>query len=425
MPERASVGSVTQLGVESPSGTIAPANRQFESFTIMVRDMPKTRDRTMQGAKHPTAVQLAQESTEANIAGWPTYVADVYLFSGLYGTPVFTTVGAASKKQTWSPQAANVDVPVTYTTQNGSAVRAHQFPFGTIIDYGWKWTRKDITLSGKMIGQLLQDGITLTASPTLVADVPIAPDDAHFFLDVSSATLGTTRLTRVFACDLALTGKYGPIWPSDRSHMDWTAVVDLPHKLEVKMLVEADASGMGILANLRQANNPTYYLRAQHQGPVMPGENIQTITITGTPTGGTFTLSYKGQTTAGIAYNAIGSVVQTALQGLSTVGTGNATVAGGAGGPYTITMAGTLVSDLTAITTSGAGLTGGVSPASNATQSPTFYLLQHDLAVKVADVAEMKDEEGVYALEYTFMAVYDPTWGHAHIVTMQNQLAAL
>lgn len=84
------------------------------------------------------------------------------------------------------------------------------------------------------------------------------------------------------------------------------------------------------------------------------------VTITGTPTGGTFTLSIGGQTTAPIAYNATATTVQTALQALSSVGAGHVTVTGSAGGPYTITFDDTVSGTLTA---SGASLTGGSSPA--------------------------------------------------------------
>lgn len=429
MPERASVGSVTQVGVEVTPGTAVACNKQIQSAVIMVRDTPKTVAHTMQGAKHPGSILLAQESTEATLTGWPAYAADVYWWSCLYGAASISSIGVGSNKWLFQPAGVNADTPKNLTVQNGSSVRAHQFAFGTLTDYGWKWSRKDITLDGKMIGQQLTDNISLTGSPTIIADIPVDPDDLQVYLDTTSGGLGTTRLTRVFSCDFSVAGKYGPIWPSDRSHMDWTAVVDLVHKLEVKMLVEADAAGMAILANLRANNangsNPTYYLRLQHQGAVMPNENIQVCTISGSPTGGTFTLTYKGQTTAGIAYNALASAVQTALQGLSTVGASNMTVAGSAGGPYTITSAAALAFDPTLLTTNGAALTGGSSPTSAITSSQQFYLYQQDIAVKVTDVAEFKDEEGVYAIEYTLEAVYDPTWGHAHIVTMQNQLSGL
>ena len=88
----------------------------------------------------------------------------------------------------------------------------------------------------------------------------------------------------------------------------------------------------------------------------------QVLTITGAPTGGTFTVTFKGYTTSTIAYNAAASVVQTALQALPTVGSGGMTVTGT--GPYTITIAGNLANSAQPLATaSGAGLTGGTSPA--------------------------------------------------------------
>lgn len=50
------------------------------------------------------------------------------------------------------------------------------------------------------------------------------------------------------------------------------------------------------------------------------------LNLTNTPTSGTYTLSYGGQTTVEIAYNASAAVIQSALVALSTIGAGNATV---------------------------------------------------------------------------------------------------
>jgi hypothetical protein len=57
--------------------------------------------------------------------------------------------------------------------------------------------------------------------------------------------------------------------------------------------------------------------------------DVQTLSLIGTPTGGTFTLSFKGQITAPIAWNAAASVVQTALVALVNVGSGNVVCTGG------------------------------------------------------------------------------------------------
>ncbi|WP_157556244.1 phage tail tube protein [Nocardia acidivorans] len=72
-----------------------------------------------------------------------------------------------------------------------------------------------------------------------------------------------------------------------------------------------------------------------------------------TATGGTFTVTVDGQTTAGIAYNATKDAVKTALELLTTVGAGKAEVTGSAGGPYTVSLPGTV----TTVTASGSSLT--------------------------------------------------------------------
>lgn len=87
---------------------------------------------------------------------------------------------------------------------------------------------------------------------------------------------------------------------------------------------------------------------------------LKTATVTVSATAGTYTLSYRGQTTAGLARNATASTVQTALLGLSTIGTGNVTVSGANGGPYTVTFgAGDFYSGL--LIANGALLTGTVT----------------------------------------------------------------
>lgn len=95
---------------------------------------------------------------------------------------------------------------------------------------------------------------------------------------------------------------------------------------------------------------------------------VITATLTGAPTGGTHRLSVSvnGGTpreTPNLAYNTSAAAVQTALQALANVGSGNLTVSGSAGGPYTITPAGSLASaDVVVLSTTNA-LTGGTAPA--------------------------------------------------------------
>jgi hypothetical protein len=91
----------------------------------------------------------------------------------------------------------------------------------------------------------------------------------------------------------------------------------------------------------------------------------QQIAITGTPTGGTFDLTFAGETVS-IAYNATAAVVQTALEGLGAIGTGDVVVTGGAlpGTPVVVEFRGKYQDqDVPTMTVDGDGLTGGTDPA--------------------------------------------------------------
>lgn len=91
--------------------------------------------------------------------------------------------------------------------------------------------------------------------------------------------------------------------------------------------------------------------------PFVPVLDVQTITISGTPTGGTYKLTFNGTSTANLAYNADAAAVQTALR----------TLTGDTG--LTVTGTGPLVVDFAAyglqgsITATAVALTGGTAPA--------------------------------------------------------------
>jgi hypothetical protein len=91
---------------------------------------------------------------------------------------------------------------------------------------------------------------------------------------------------------------------------------------------------------------------------------VQTITVTGTPTGGTFTLTWSAQTTAAIPYNATAAQVQSALEALSNIAPGDIMVTGGPfpGTPMVVTFMGTLFGVQVLMTASSVGLTGGTTP---------------------------------------------------------------
>lgn len=91
-------------------------------------------------------------------------------------------------------------------------------------------------------------------------------------------------------------------------------------------------------------------------------DEIQSVTLTGGPTGGSFTLTWGGHTTSAIPYNALPSQVQSALQALTGVGPGNILVSGTTGAwivQFTATLG---QASQSLLTKDNSGLTGGTSP---------------------------------------------------------------
>lgn len=146
---------------------------------------------------------------------------------------------------------------------------------------------------------------------------------------------------------------------------------------------------------------PAFYNRGVSGKRIRSGNAVQVITLTGTPTGGTFTIS-SGGNSATLAYNAAGATVQTAIRAWG--GIYAAVVVTGAG-PYTVTF-GTTGAQITA----SAALTGGTAPNAVVAQTAgtdtgvravggdftqCAYGVGMDITIKVSDTASYVDEGGV------------------------------
>lgn len=197
-----------------------------------------------------------------------------------------------------------------------------------------------------------------------------------------------------------------------------------------------DAVGAQAASELTNWDTPTKrLLRLEFLGPaneIEAGANeVQTLTMTGTPTGGTFTLSFGGQTTAAIAYNASAAAVQAALELLTNIGSGNVLGAGGAlpGTPVTITFQGALAAtDVPLMTANSASLTGGSTPTMTPTTTTAgrsgrrYVIFDLPLAWSAFSLNDADEESRAYGL--TGQYVYDPTNSFAMRMLIQNARTA-
>lgn len=266
MPERATIFQGVQIGVEATPGTSVAADKKLNSISIEPAITVETQQFKPLGTKVNTVSILNKESATAKVSGVLDFNEITYLLASALTSATPTT---ATGESTWvfSPSATSADAPVTYTIEQGSATRAHKMTYGIVNELSFDFSRDEITVGGAMLGQKLTDGITMTSSPTSAAQMVASAANVNVYFDLDSADIGTTKLTRALKGSWKLSDRYGPLWVMNSANGSFVTTVETEPKLELTLLVEADAEGMGFLTNMR--NGDTGFLRFEVTGPTI------------------------------------------------------------------------------------------------------------------------------------------------------------
>jgi len=143
-------------------------------------------------------------------------------------------------------------------------------------------------------------------------------------------------------------------------------------------------------------------------GPAAVAE-VQTLTISGIPTGGTYTLTFDGETTTPLAFDAAAAAIQAALLALDNLDPGSVTVTGT--GPYTITFT-TGAGNVPQVLANGSGLTGGTDPdATVTTATPGSNLTEIGYAAPEVGTAPVPNGVGV---EFWTAAIADGAYAASY-----------
>lgn len=270
MAERASVFQVTQIGVESTSGSPVAATKILAAMSVEGGIKSEVKPFRPQGNKFNTVAALGKEWFEASLSGQPTYSEIIYpLSSVLVATSGSQLGGTTAYKWTFAPDSTGSDTHKTFTVEQGDldgAARAHRFAYGLVTAFGIEFTRDELSLSGDMIGRALVDGITMSGSAAQVELVPILPTQVSVYLADAQASLdGASALDRVLSCSWEIADRYSPVWTLNSSgSANWAAEVETAPKMTAKLKLEADAAGLGPLTQLR--SGATKFMRIKAVG---------------------------------------------------------------------------------------------------------------------------------------------------------------
>lgn len=327
MPERTTINQSVQIGVEATPGTAVAASKRLQ--TIGIEPSPQANIDVFRpmGQKFPALAAMGKEWIEADVSGRPDYSEIIYPLSSVLTAAVVTTPagGTTSRKWTFTPATWGDDSPKTFTIEAGSSVRAHRFPYALFTELSISGSRETVELGGSVLGRRLEDGVTLTATPTALSLVPVLPTQVDVFMDPTSGALGSTKLGRLLSYELTIGSRYNPLWVVDSSQTGFVAHVETEPEVTLTVTHEADAQAMALLTSARAGT--TQFLRWRALGPIIE---------------------------AAIAHS-----------------------------------------------------------------------LTFDMAGVISEIGDFSDEDGVYAIEWTFRAKHDAGWGKALLAEVVNTITAL
>lgn len=270
---RASVNQQIQIGVETTPGTAVAASKLLVAFDWTLGLKPTTKQFRGTGRQYPSASAVLTEMSSAKVKGPGDFAQLVYLFSSLWGGATIALHGASTTAYDWkwtpSLTGSYAASAKTFTVQAGDVVDAEQYAFVVFTGAGYSFGRKqEVQITGDAIAQTFTDGISLTASPTEVEQLPMTGAQFNVYLDTTSAGIGGTQLTDPLKVDYKASDYYEPYWPINRANASFTNILDKEKKHELTIKLQANSTGIAIKGNYLETGSRCY-VRVSGTGPVI------------------------------------------------------------------------------------------------------------------------------------------------------------
>jgi hypothetical protein len=280
MPERATTFQTAQIGLESAAGTAVAAGKLLMASEVSLAIKNQAVAFRPGGQKFITTASPGKEwSTGKWSMGAVTYDEIVYWLSASHKKVTAASDTSLGKLWTIAPAYNDADTIATYTIEVGSGVRAHEAAYCIVPEFKMHWDRDKVTADGTILGYALSDGITMTSTPSALPVVPVLPTQVSLYLaDTMAGLAGATAIDRGFAVDYSLADRFGPVWPLKAAATNWPAHVETVPKATMKLLLAADATGMGLLTQMRAGS--TKYLRVDAVGATIESGKTYQLELT-------------------------------------------------------------------------------------------------------------------------------------------------
>lgn len=372
MPDQMYVFRKPQIGLEATPGTQVTPSKVLGTLEITAAFDPMVGNAGPIGNLLPTIAATNYEDTKITVKnpsnGQCAYDEMPYLQCGLINNVSPTTPGGATLARLWTTTLndTSVNANATFTVEIGDTVRAARAGFMTLIDGTWSVDfDKGLVFSGAGFAQKQADdkyrylrttGVPTGGAITITATLASAMVTVNYN-DTGAAVQAALRtLPTIGAAGVTVSGSAGGPW-----------VVTFAGELATKAVPSITLEANGLTGGTA----PTLGIVETTPGVDGSTSEVQTLTLSGTPTGGTVTLGFKvnSTTTPAIVFNSSAAALQTALLAMPLFTTGDVVVTGGPlPAVETLAFGGQYANAELPVLTISNGLTGGTAPTATLTR---------------------------------------------------------
>ena len=177
MAVRSTINQKVQWGLEITHGTGVSCNKVLSSYIWTLGAKPTTKQFRGSGRQYPGTSALLYKEGSFKAAGPGDFGENTYLMSMLWGAPVSALSGLSTTAytNTWTPPLTGsyASTVKSATLQMGEAT-GEQYTYNVMTGFGYKINRKqEINFDFEGINQGFTTGVSLTASPTEVEQLPM------------------------------------------------------------------------------------------------------------------------------------------------------------------------------------------------------------------------------------------------------------
>lgn len=242
MAYQAEALQVTQFAVEdiAAKGTLVAATHRFNSLTFDIDPRRPTNEAKQAGNLYPVGLVPAKGSEDVTFRGDGNVQDLLYLFSCGLSLPTFAA-GVAM----FAPLSDEVNPINALTIEKGISGTGNAFRFGyaSLISYEIDFTPdKQVAVSGKMLGQMRETGVTLTADTTTLDSALLYPTQIDVYIASTEAGLtDTENLKKPLSVKMKMDKILGDVYTLSSADASFTELVATPPNLTYEIVMPKDA----------------------------------------------------------------------------------------------------------------------------------------------------------------------------------------